>query len=99
MLILGFFIQFSFWNMSNFFHQYQAEIFPTKLRGSATGLGQSINALASTTVPLFMVADVISHGVLATFVAIFILIIIVIVDIGFFGPKTSKVQLEDISNM
>ena len=99
MLILGFFIQFSFWNMSNFFHQYQAEIFPTKLRGSATGLGQSINALASATVPLFMVADVISHGVLATFVAIFILIIIVIIDIGFFGPKTSKVQLEEISNM
>ena len=99
MLILGFFIQFSFWNMSKFFHQYQAEIFPTKLRGSATGLGQSINALASATVPLFMVADVISHGVFATFVAIFILIIIVIIDIGFFGPKSSKVQLEEISNI
>lgn len=99
MLVLGFFIQFSFWNMSNFFHQYQAEIFPTKLRGSATGLGQSINALASATVPLFMVALVISHGLLATFVGIFILIAIVILDIMLIGPKSSKMHLEDISNM
>ena len=99
MLALGFFIQFSFWNMSNFFHQYQAEIFPTKLRGSATGLGQSINALASATVPLFMVALVISHGLIITFVAIFILIAIVIADIMLIGPKSSKMHLEDISNM
>ena len=99
MLVLGFFIQFSFWNMSNFFHQYQAEIFPTKLRGSATGLGQSINALASATVPLFMVALVISHGLLATFVGIFIMIAIVIADIMLIGPKSSKMHLEDISNI
>ena len=99
MLALGFFIQFSFWNMSNFFHQYQAEIFPTKLRGSATGLGQSVNALASATVPLFMVAVVISHGILDTFIGIFILIAIVILDILLIGPRTSKRHLEDISNM
>ncbi|MCL4404432.1 MAG: MFS transporter [Candidatus Marsarchaeota archaeon] len=99
MLALGFFIQFSFWNMSNFFHQYQAEIFPTKLRGSATGLGQSINALASATVPLFMVALVISHGLLVTFIGIFILIAIVIADILLIGPKSSKMHLEEISNM
>ncbi len=99
MLIIGFFIQFAFWNMSNFFHQYQAEIFPTKLRGSATGLGQSINALASATVPLFMVVAVISHGVLATFIAIFALIAIVIIDIGLFGPRSSKIQLEKIANV
>ena len=99
MLALGFFIQFSFWNMSNFFHQYQAEIFPTKVRGSATGLGQSVNALASATVPLFMVAVVISHGLLATFVGIFIMIAIVIADILIIGPRTSKRHLEDIANM
>ncbi len=99
MLILGFFIQFAFWNMSNFFHQYQAEIFPTKLRGSATGLGQSINALASATMPLFMVAVILSKGELATFLTIFALIIIVILDLAILGPKSSKLQLEDISNM
>jgi len=36
-VILGFLTAFILWNFSNFFHQYQAEIFPTRVRTTAAG--------------------------------------------------------------
>ncbi len=99
LLVFGFMTAFSLWNMSNFFHQYQAEIFPTKLRGTGTGLGQAINAIASATVPLLIVTFILSKGTLAVFLTLWILIAIVVLDIMAFGPKTSKRELEAITNI
>ena len=98
-VLFGFVVAFMLWNMSNFFHQYQAEIFPTKLRGSGTGMGQGINAIASASVPTLIVVFVLSHGSLAVFSVLGILVLITIVDIMLFGPKTSQRELESISNM
>ena len=99
LIIFGFLVAFFLWNMSNFFHQYQAEIFPTKLRASGTGLGQSINALASASVPTLIIVYVLSHGILVVFLTLTILVLIVVVDIMLFGPKTSRKELEKISNL
>lgn len=98
-VVFGFLTAFALWNMSNFFHQYQAEIFPTKLRGTGTGLGQSINAVASATVPLMLVFYALPLGVIPVFIIIWILILIVTVDIMVFGPKTSKKELESITTI
>ncbi len=98
-IIFGFLTAFALWNMSNFFHQYQAEIFPTKLRGSGTGLGQSINAVASATVPLMLVFYALPLGVIPVFIILWILIAIVTVDIMVFGPRTSQRELESIANI
>lgn len=99
LIIFGFLTSFSLWNMSNFFHQYQAEIFPTKLRGTGTGIGQAVNALASASVPLIIVTFVLSHGTLDVFLTLWILIAIVVIDIMVFGPKTSRKELEAITNV
>ena len=99
LVVFGFLVSFFLWNMSNFFHQYQAEIFPTKLRGSGTGLGQAINALASASVPTLIIVYVLSHGTFIVFLTLMILVLIVIVDIMVFGPKTSRKELENIINI
>jgi len=99
LIVFGFLVAFFLWNMSNFFHQYQAEIFPTKLRASGTGLGQSINALASASVPTLIIVYVLSHGIAVVFLTLIVLVLIVVVDIMLFGPKTSGKELEKISNL
>lgn len=99
LITFGFLTSFSLWNMSNFFHQYQAEIFPTKLRGTGTGMGQAVNALASASVPLMIVTFVLSHGTLDVFLTLWILIAIVVIDIMVFGPRTSGRELEAIVNV
>ncbi|MEM0134180.1 MAG: MFS transporter [Thermoplasmatales archaeon] len=99
LMIFGFLVAFFLWNMSNFFHQYQAEIFPTKLRGTGTGFGQSINALASASVPTLLILFVLVHGTLLVFSVLGILVAVVVVDIMLFGPKTSNKELEDIVNL
>lgn len=98
-LIFGFLTAFALWNMSNFFHQYQAEIFPTKLRGTGTGMGQAVNALASASVPTLILTFVYVHGTLDIFLTLWVLIAIVVIDIMIFGPKTSKRELETIANV
>ena len=53
-IIFGFLTSFMLWNFSNFYHQYNAEIFPTRLRTTAAGFVYSISRISTTLIVLFI---------------------------------------------
>jgi putative MFS transporter len=83
--------------MSFAYHAYQAELFPTRLRAKAVGCVYSFSR-ASAAVNAFMIAFVLrTFGVLGVFTFIFAAMMIVVLTIGIFGPRTTGRALEDIS--
>lgn len=96
-VLLGFLVAFSLWNFSNFFHTYQAEIFPTRVRSTGAGLVYSISRFSTSILVLMITAFFLPLGLVATFGIIWVFIAIVSLDIGIFGPKTTGRKLEDIS--
>ncbi|BCU71521.1 MFS transporter [Stygiolobus caldivivus] len=96
-VLLGFLVAFSLWNFSNFFHTYQAEIFPTRVRSTGAGLVYSISRFSTSILVLIITAFFLPLGLLATFGIIWLFIAIVSLDIGLLGPRTTGRRLEDIS--
>ncbi len=96
-VVIGFFVTFTLWQFSNFFHTYQVEIFPTRVRATAGGTVYSISRIATSLWVFVITTYVLTHGVLASFGVIWIFIVIVAIDIGLFGPTTSQLRLERIA--
>lgn len=96
-VVLGFLVTFTLWQFSNFLHTYQAEIFPTRVRTTAAGTVYSISRI-STSLWVYLIGTfLVPRGVLASYSLIWLFIIIVSVIIGVFGPRTSRLQVEDIA--
>lgn len=96
-VVLGFLVTFTLWQFSNFLHTYQAEIFPTRVRSTAAGTVYSVSRISTSILVLMITTIFLPHGLLATFGIIWVFIVIVVIDIGVFGPKTSRRRLEKIS--
>ncbi len=96
-VIFGFITTFILWNFSNFFHAYQAEIFPTRVRPTAAGTVYSVSRVSTSILVLFITALILPHGVLASFAVIWVFIAIVVLDLAILGPKATKEQVEIIS--
>jgi putative MFS transporter len=83
--------------MSFAFHNYQGELFPTRVRGRAVGFVYSWSRLSAAFAGLLIGFFLKEGG--ATGVALFIAaaMAIMIVTIGGFGPRTRHLALEEIS--
>lgn len=97
-VILGFFVAFVLWNFSNFYHTYQAEIFPTRVRSMAAGTVYSVSRISTSILVAVITTVFLPHGLLATYAVIWLFIVIVVVVIWVFGPHTSRRTLEEISH-
>ncbi|KTT12517.1 MFS transporter [Pseudomonas oryzihabitans] len=79
------------------FHSYQAELFPTAIRARAVGFCYSFSRL-STVFSSLLIGTLLEHlgtpGVLAFIVAS---MLIVVLTIALFGPRTRNRALEDIA--
>ncbi len=96
-VIFGFITTFILWNFSNFFHTYQAEIFPTRIRPTAAGTVYAVSRV-STAILIIFIADIfLPHGVVASFGIIWVFIAIVVLDLWILGPKSSREQVETIA--
>jgi putative MFS transporter len=83
--------------MSYSFHAYQQELFPTGIRARAAGFVYSwsrLSVIFSSFVISFLLHDFGAPGV---FVFIAGAMVVVMATIGLFGPRTSNVALERIS--
>jgi putative MFS transporter len=80
------------------FHAYQTELFPTRVRARAVGFTYSWSRLSAVFVS-FMIAFFLKWGgVPAVFGFIAFAMLVVVLAIGLFGPRTRGLQLEEISH-
>lgn len=79
------------------FHAYQTELFPTRVRARAVGFTYSWSRL-SAVFASYMIGFFLNRGgVSAVFGFIAFAMLMVVLSIGLFGPRTRGLQLEEIS--
>ncbi|GHF39424.1 putative MFS transporter [Amycolatopsis bartoniae] len=83
---------------SNAFHIYQAEIFPTALRGTATSGTYALSRLASGVLPFVLLPLLNSAGAGVLFTVVAAAMVLVVVDVGLFGPRTTGRVLEAVNS-
>jgi putative MFS transporter len=96
-VIFGFLTTFTLWQFSNFLHTYQAEIFPTDVRTTAAGAVYSVSRITTSLWVYVLGTLLLPHGIAVSFALIWVLIVIVAVDIGAFGPRSSGLAVEEIT--
>ena len=82
---------------SNSYHVYQAEIFPTELRASATGWTYSLSRLTTGLMPFLLLPLLHESGPGAVFTVVAVAMLVVAADVSLLGPKTSARSLEQIN--
>ena len=84
--------------LSYSYHSYQAELFPTRLRARAVGFVYSFSRL-STVVNSFMIAFFLQNfGTQGVFGFIGAAMVVAMISVGVFGPRTRGLALEEISH-
>ena len=84
--------------MSVAFHAYQAELFPTRVRAQAVGFVYSWSRFSAIFTSL-MIGFFLQHfGVGGVFAFIAASMVVVVLAIGVFGPRTRGLALESISH-
>jgi len=84
--------------MSYSFHNYQSELFPTRIRSRAVGFVYSWSRLSAALSGLVVAYLLNLGGVIAVFSFIAFSMLIVVISIGGFGPRTKGLALEAISH-
>jgi putative MFS transporter len=82
---------------SNAFHVFQAEIYPTAIRATAAGSAYSLSRLMSGLMPFVLLPVLKVHGATAMFTVVACAMIIIMVDVGVLGPRTSGRALEEMN--
>jgi putative MFS transporter len=78
------------------FHAYQSELFPTRLRATGVGFTYSWSRLSAAFTSL-LIGAVLVYGVPAVFALLAAAMILVAAVVGFLGPRTNGVILEELS--
>lgn len=82
---------------SNSFHIYQAEIFPTRMRGTAVGTAYSLSRITSAVLPFVAVPVLESSGPGVVFTGAAIILAVVCLDVGILGPRSTGRTLETVA--
>jgi putative MFS transporter len=98
LIVFGMFITLSNNLLSYSLHAYQAELFPTRIRARAIGFVYSWSRL-STIFTSFIIAFFLENfGTKGVFAFIATSMLMVVLSIGIFGPRTGGLALEEISH-
>jgi len=84
---------------SNAFHIYQAEIFPTAIRSTASGICYSLSRATSTVMPFVAVPALAALGPVAVFSGSAALIVLLCLDVGLLGPRSTGLKLEEVQQI
>jgi len=79
------------------FHAYQAELFPTRIRGTAVGFTYSWSRLSAAFSSVLIAAILTRSGVGAVFTLLAIAMCGVAIVIALFGPRTNRIVLEELA--
>jgi putative MFS transporter len=84
--------------LSYSFHGYQTELFPTRVRARAVGFTYSFSRI-SAVFASFIIAFVLqTAGTRGVFALIAFAMLMVVLSIGVWGPRTRELELEQISH-
>jgi MFS transporter, putative metabolite:H+ symporter len=78
------------------FHAYQSELFPTRLRATGVGFTYSWSRLSAAFTSL-LIGAVLVYGVPTVFALLAVAMILVAGVVGFLGPRTNGMVLEELS--
>jgi putative MFS transporter len=98
LIVLGVLISLAGQTISVCYHAYQSELFPTAVRCRANGIVYSasrVGAMMSGFLIAFLLRD---FGVPGVFAGITVCMVVVMISIGAFGPKTNGRRLEEINH-
>lgn len=84
--------------MSYSYHAYQTELFPTSIRARAVGFVYSWSRFSTIFTSFFIAGILKQFGPSGVFIFIAAAMLIVMVVIGFMGPRTRDLPLETISH-
>ncbi|HEY1412718.1 MAG TPA: MFS transporter, partial [Rhodopila sp.] len=95
LILFGVLITLSNNVLSYSFHSYQSELFPTRVRARAIGFTYSFSRI-STVFASFIIGWFFAHfnGTTGVFGLIAFAMLMVVLSIGIFGPRTSNLELE-----
>lgn len=96
--VFGVLISLAGQTISASYHAYQAELFPTAVRARANGMVYSasrVGAMLSGFLIAWLLRD---YGVVGVFAGITGCMLMVVISIGAFGPRTNGIRLEDLSH-
>jgi len=98
LIVLGVLISLAGQTISVAYHAYQTELFPTAIRCRANGFVYSASRVGAA-LSGFLIAWLLRHyGVPGVFTGITACMLVVVISIGVFGPKTNGLRLEEISH-
>ena len=78
-------------------HIYQAEIFPTRMRGTAVGVTYSLSRLTGAALPFAALSILQVYGPVAVFSGSALMLCILCLDVGILGPKSTGQILESVA--
>lgn len=82
---------------SNAYHQYGAELYPTRIRAIGDGIQYSLSRLGSYVFLSILPIILTLYGAPAMFTVVLIMTIIIFIDVAVLGPKASQTKLEELS--
>jgi putative MFS transporter len=99
LILFGVLITLSNNVLSYSFHSYQSELFPTRVRARAVGFTYAFSRI-STVFASFIIGFFFAHfnGTTGVFGLIAFAMLMVVLSIGIFGPRTRNLELEKISH-
>ncbi len=84
--------------LSNTFHGYQTELFPTRVRARAVGFTYSFSRISTVFASFIIGFFLQTAGTKGVFGLIAFAMTMVVLSIGIFGPRTNALELEQISH-
>ncbi len=84
--------------LSNTFHGYQTELFPTRIRARAVGFTYSFSRISTVFASFIIGFFLHTAGTKGVFGLIAFAMLMVVLSIGIFGPRTRNMELEQISH-
>ncbi len=84
--------------LSYSFHGYQSELFPARVRARAVGFTYSLSRISAVFASFIIAFFLENAGTKGVFGLIAVAMLIVIISIGGWGPRTLDLELEEISH-
>ena len=96
--VLGTFLSMSTGWLAYSLHNYQAELYPTRIRARAVGFVYSWSRLSGILVGFMVAFFLRNFGVSGVFVFVAACMVVVILSVAAMGPRTNGLQLEAIAH-